>query len=111
VLPILVYDLTESAALTALLVAFEALPCLVFGLPAGAVADQFDRRRIMVICEIANAATLTSIPIAAAFGALTASHVLLVAALSASLYVWSTPPRSRHSRAPSASPTCPGASG
>lgn len=89
VLPILVFQLTGSALQTAALVAVEVLPYLVFGLPAGAVADRVNRRVLMVGGDLVNAALLASIPLAAAFGVLTVAQVYVVALLSATAFVWS----------------------
>jgi hypothetical protein len=50
-MPILVYQLTGSPALTGLLTAIEALPYLAFGLPAGALADRWNRRRVLVVAS------------------------------------------------------------
>jgi MFS family permease len=88
VLPLLVYQLTGSALRTSLLATLELAPYLVFGLFAGALADRWDRRRLMVGCDLTNAALLGSIPAAAAAGALTLAHLYAVALLSAALFVW-----------------------
>jgi MFS family permease len=84
VLPVLVYDRTGSPALTSLLAAVEALPYLALGLLAGAVADRFPRRRMMVGCDLACAALMGSIPVAWALGALT-TGLVLAAALGAAI--------------------------
>jgi MFS family permease len=86
-LPLLVYQLTGSALRTALLSTLQLLPYLVFGLVAGALADRADRRRLMVGCDLANAAALATVPLAAAVGVLTVSHAYAVALLSATLFV------------------------
>jgi MFS family permease len=88
VLPILIFQLTGSALRTALLAAFTVLPYLCFGLFAGVLADRADRRRLMVLCDLINAALLGSIPLAAAFGLLTVAHIYVVALLSATAFVW-----------------------
>lgn len=88
VVPVLIYQMTGSAALTALFAAFEALPYLLFGLPAGVVADRIDRRKLMIGCELLNGLLVATIPVAALFGSLHITHVLAVGAASASLYVW-----------------------
>jgi len=87
VLPILVFRLTGSAAQTALLTGLRAIPYLLLGLLAGALADRADRRRIMVGCDLLNAALLGSIPLAAAVHALTLAQIYLVAILSAAAFV------------------------
>jgi MFS family permease len=88
-LPVLVYQLSGKSSFAAgLLVALEAVPYLLFGLVAGALADRLDRRRIMVRADLLNAAVLASVPLAAAFGALTLAHVMAVGALGAALFVF-----------------------
>ncbi len=88
VLPILVYQRTGSALLTGLLAAVGVVPYLLFGLPAGALADRLDRRRLMVGCDLGNAGLLATIPVAAAAGVLTLPQLFVVEFLSATLFVW-----------------------
>ncbi len=88
VLPILVFQLTGSPLQTATLTAIQVLPYLVFGLFAGAVADRVDRRRLMVACDMLNVLLLASIPAASALGILTVPQIYVVAALSATAFVW-----------------------
>ena len=70
-LPILVFQLTGSPALTGLLTAVEALPYLVFGLPAGALADRWNRKRVLVTAWAASGIVMATIPAAASIGLLT----------------------------------------
>ncbi len=88
VLPVLVYQRTGSAALTGLLAAAEALPYLLFGLLAGAVADRARRRLMMAGCDLGCALLMASIPAAWAAGALTVAQVIAVAFGAATLFVW-----------------------
>lgn len=88
ILPVLVYDRTRSAALTGLISAAQFGPYLVFGLVAGAAADRVDRRRVMVGAEVLSAVLLLTVPVAAALGMLSTGHLLAVAFLAGSLYVW-----------------------
>ncbi|GLY50518.1 MFS transporter [Lentzea sp. NBRC 102530] len=75
-LPVLVYQLTGSAGWTSAVTAAEALPYLVFGLPAGALADRLDRRKMMVTSELTVAVVLLSVPLAWLADVLTAPHVV-----------------------------------
>ncbi len=86
--PILVYGLTGSALLTGVTAATEGLPYLVFGLLAGAVSNRVDRQRLMVRCDLANVVVLASVPVAAAFGHLTAAHVIAVGFVSMSFFTF-----------------------
>lgn len=88
VLPTLIWRLTENSFYTGALVALEAVPYLLFGLVAGAVADRFDRRRIMIRADLLNALVLGSVPLAAAFDALTVPHLMAVGSIGAALFVF-----------------------
>ena len=87
-LPLLVFQCTGSPALTAALTALEALPYLLLGLLAGALADRWDRRRLMVVTSLADAVILGSIPAAAVLGILHPVHLLLAATASATAAVF-----------------------
>jgi MFS family permease len=66
----------------------SAAAILLFGLFAGAWADRLRRRPIMIWTDLGRAAVLGAIPLAAAFGRLTMSHLYIVAAVSAALTVF-----------------------
>jgi predicted MFS family arabinose efflux permease len=88
-LPLLVYLITDSPLLTAVVVAAEAVAYLLFGLVAGALADRYDRRRILVLTDVGSALVIGSIPVAAAAsGRVTVPHVVLVAMAAAVLSVY-----------------------
>ncbi|HEX7303070.1 MFS transporter [Lentzea sp.] len=87
-LPVLVYRLTGSAGWTSAVTAAEALPYLVFGLPAGALADRLDRQRMMVALDFAVAGALLTVPLAWLAGALTAPHVVVVAFATQTAFVF-----------------------
>ncbi|MFC0625144.1 MFS transporter [Kribbella deserti] len=78
-MPVLVYRLSGSPFLTALVTALEAAPYLIFGLLAGALSDRWNRRRVMVSADLINAAVVGSVPIAYLFDVLTVAHVLVAA--------------------------------
>lgn len=74
--PTLILKITGSAVATAFAYVLEFLPYIVVGLVAGLVADRWDRRRILVTCDmcsfgitmiIAGVATLQHPPIAALY--------------------------------------------
>jgi Transmembrane secretion effector len=88
VLPILVFQLTGSASQTALLLVFEALPYLLFGLVAAAIADRVNRRTLMIVCNVVSAVAVASMPLASALGMLTLAHIYLVALITATVWVW-----------------------
>ena len=78
-LPVLVYRISGSAPLTALVSMLEAAPYLLFGLFAGALSDRLDRRRVMVIADVADALLMGSVPVAHWLGILTVPHLMVVA--------------------------------
>ncbi|MFF0576519.1 MFS transporter [Streptosporangium saharense] len=87
-LPVLLYQRTGDAALTGLLTAMEAVPYLLLGLPAGALADRWDRRRTLTFTSLLSALLVASIPLAAALGLLTTPHLFVVAAATSSSFVF-----------------------
>lgn len=70
-LPLLVYELTGSAVSLGLSTAANFLPYLLFGLWIGAWADRLDRKRMMIVANVLQAAAVASIPLASALGVLT----------------------------------------
>jgi DHA3 family macrolide efflux protein-like MFS transporter len=55
--PILINRLTGStAAISLAMILGFALPQLLFGLPAGVLVDRWDRRRVMIVTDVARAA-------------------------------------------------------
>jgi MFS family permease len=63
-LPLVAIDFTRSPALIAGLVFAFTLPWLLFALPAGAIADRFDRRRLMLGANLVRAALLAVLVLA-----------------------------------------------
>ncbi|MEU6711799.1 MFS transporter [Nonomuraea sp. NPDC046802] len=55
-LPLLVYDLTGSALGTGLVYVMEYLPYLALGMFGGVLADRLDRRRLLVLGDLASGA-------------------------------------------------------
>lgn len=84
----LVYRLTGSASLTALVSGMEAAPYVVFGLLAGALSDRWNRRRTMVTADLLGALVLASIPVAHELDVLTEPHILVVAFVGPTLAVF-----------------------
>ncbi|GAC1444571.1 MAG: hypothetical protein NVSMB55_21420 [Mycobacteriales bacterium] len=59
----LVNGFTAKAYATGGVLVFRLLPAVLFGPLAGAFADRFDRRRTMVVCDVARFALFVSIPL------------------------------------------------
>ncbi|MGQ0776862.1 MAG: MFS transporter [Pseudonocardiales bacterium] len=87
-LPVLVFRLSGSPLLTALVAALEATAYVGVGLLAGAMADRVDPRQLMIGCDLLCAVTLLSVPAAALAGTLSTVHVLAAAAVLALAFVW-----------------------
>lgn len=68
-LPLVAIRYTDSPALIAGLTFAFTLPWLVFALLAGALADRFDRRRLMLLANTARAAFLACLTVATVAGA------------------------------------------
>ncbi|MFI5713435.1 MFS transporter [Kribbella sp. NPDC051620] len=62
--PLLMLALTQSPAQAGAVSAVCTLPYLLFGLVAGALADRWNRKRVMVICDSCRALNMLSIPLA-----------------------------------------------
>jgi hypothetical protein len=74
-LSVLVFDRTNSAALTALVYALTFVPAILGGVLFSGLADRFPRRTVMVVCDVASAVgvlvmAIPSMPLAATCGVL-----------------------------------------
>ncbi len=88
--PLLVLALTGSPAAAGLVGAVRALPNFLFGLPAGALIDRWDRKRVMIICDTVRALSLASIAVALAIGHLTLTQLFINGFLEGTLFVFFT---------------------
>src|SRR5690242_16040091 len=62
--PLLVLALTHSPAQAGLIGGLRGLPYALFILPAGALVDRWNRKRVMIVCDTGRAIALGSIPLA-----------------------------------------------
>jgi MFS family permease len=67
-LPYQVFVITGSAFLTGLIGAAELGPLIVASLFGGALADRFDRRRLLLLCQLALVAIAAALAVSAATG-------------------------------------------
>lgn len=58
-IPAHVYAVTGSVLATGVTLAFESLPALLLGTVSGAVADRWDRRRLMITADLVHAAAIS----------------------------------------------------
>ncbi|MGW6919317.1 MFS transporter [Kitasatospora sp. NPDC054939] len=83
-----VVELGAGPQAVGVLTAAVWLPWLLLGLPAGVWVDRLPRRAVLAGCNLASAALLVSVPVAAALDALTLPHLLAVALLTGSAAVF-----------------------
>src|SRR5438477_4944288 len=86
--PLLILALTHSPALTGLMTALRGLPFALLCLPAGALVDRWDRKRVMILCDAGRAIALGSIPVALALGHLTFLQLALVSVIEGTFFVF-----------------------
>ncbi len=86
--PLLVLALTGSAAQAGFIAAFGTLPYLIFSLPAGALVDRWNRKRVMIICNFGRAVHAASIVVAGLSGHLTILQLYVTAFIGGTLFVF-----------------------
>ncbi len=86
--PLLMLALTRSPAQAGFLTAARTVPYLLLGLPAGALVDRWDRRRLMIVCDAGRAIALGSIPLTMALGRLGLAQLYAVALVEGTLNVF-----------------------
>ncbi|BCL83096.1 MFS transporter [Ktedonobacteria bacterium brp13] len=87
-LPLLVLALTHSPVQAGLLTAVRQLPYLLFSLPAGALIDRWNRKVVMIYCDLIRWLALGSVPLAFVLGDLTLLQLYSVAFLEGTGYVF-----------------------
>jgi MFS family permease len=88
--PLLMLALTHAPAQAGLLASVRVVPYLVFSLPAGALIDRWDRKRVMLLCDGGRALALGSVVLALIGGHLTTVHLYLVSLLEGTLFTFFT---------------------
>jgi MFS family permease len=82
VFPLLGYHLTHSTAVAAALEAASLLGMVAMMLPAGVLADRYDRRTLMLASSATGALLYGSLALAGTLGVLTVPHLAVVALLT-----------------------------
>jgi MFS family permease len=77
--PLLILAETHSAAAAGIAAGLQQLPLFLFSLPAGALVDRWDRKRVMLLSTLGLLLCLASIPMAMVIGRLTLAHIYIVA--------------------------------
>ncbi len=88
VFPLLILALTASPFAAGVAGALTFVPYVLLSLPAGALIDRWDRKRVMIICDAVRALAFFSIPVAFAFGWLTVWQLYVVALVEGTGYVF-----------------------
>lgn len=86
--PLLILALTRSPALAGLLGAARLVPYLLLSLPAGALVDRWNRKRVMIACDTGRTLAMGSIPLAYALGRLTIVQLFAATLVEGTLYVF-----------------------
>ena len=86
--PLLVLSMTGSAGKAGVAGFVSTLPYLLFYLPAGALLDRLDRRRVMWWCEAVRVVALGSIPVALYLDRLTFGLLLVAGFVGGTCFVF-----------------------
>ena len=89
----LIFDLTRSSAAVGVTMALQFLPILLLGLPTGAMADRFPKRRILLTTQALNAAAAAALAVITLAGTVRAIHVYAFALLSGLVFAFDSPAR------------------
>jgi uncharacterized protein YbdZ (MbtH family)/MFS family permease len=79
--PLLALAVTGSATASGLVLGASAAAQLLVGLPAGALVDRWNRKRVMLACEAAQAVAAATLVAALLWGTATVPHMVAVAAV------------------------------
>jgi MFS family permease len=77
--PLLVLATTGSPARAGIVAAAANLPLLVLAVPAGALVDRWDQKRVMIVADCARCAALASLALTVALDSVTFGHIVAVA--------------------------------
>src|SRR5262249_32490625 len=88
VFPLLILDLTQSPAVTGIANALAALPYLFFSLPAGALVDRWNRKRVMMVCDTVRALNMATVPLAMIFNVLTVGQLFVNSFIEGTMFAF-----------------------
>ena len=86
--PLLVLALTGSPAQAGVVGFARIVPWAVFGLVAGVVADRMNRKRVMIVCDVARLAAILWLVVALAFHRASVVQIAIVAFVEGSMYIF-----------------------
>ncbi|MDQ6832415.1 MAG: MFS transporter, partial [Chloroflexota bacterium] len=76
--PLLVLALTDSPIQAGLVAASRTLPYLLFTLPAGALVDRWNRKAVMIACNVGSGLALASVAVSLLLGVTTVAQIAIV---------------------------------
>ncbi len=76
--PLLVLALTNSPIQAGIVAAARTLPYLFFTLPAGALVDRWNRKRVMIACNVGSGIALASVAVALLLNTITIPQIAIV---------------------------------
>jgi MFS family permease len=79
VFPLLVLTVTGSAATAGLVLGASAAASLLVGLPGGALVDRWNRKKVMLGCEVIDVIASLSLVVALWWGMASVAHMVVVA--------------------------------
>ena len=86
--PLLVLAVTGSAVDAGTVGFAQTLPFVVWFLPAGALVDRLDRKRVMLVCEVIRFAAMGSVALALVTDRFSLLHILVAAFVEGSALVF-----------------------
>ncbi len=89
----LIWELTGSPALLGLVNAARGLPMLLFGIWGGVAADRFDRKKILLICQLVTWLTYLDMAVLITTGNIQVWHIFLNAVLMGTAMSFNMPTR------------------
>ena len=88
VIPLLILAMTNSPAAAGIAGALVSIPYVLFSLPVGALIDRWDRKKVMVLCDLGRALVFASIPLAMWLDVLTIWQLYVAAFVEGTLLVF-----------------------
>jgi MFS family permease len=86
--PLLVLAATHSPAKAGIVGFANILPYALFGLLAGVAADRWNRKRVMIVMDLARVAAMAAIVVAVAAGHFTFALIVVVALVDGTAFVF-----------------------
>lgn len=85
--PLLVFSLGGDALQAGLVGAVAVIPYLLIGMPAGVLVDRWNRKHLMIGCDIGRLVVLAAVAIVGVFGHLTIAQLAVTVVIDTALYI------------------------